>query len=293
MGDFEITSHRDTLDVPDPQGRKYLRQLTLETLKTGDLKVPEFEIFYNDNQNPNAVMASVKTAAIPIAVQTSISDADNPTKFRDIKNVVFLDEPAAASSSPWGLVAAISGLGIAGVVGLFGLSRFWKRLTPKQRALRALDDLFASGLLLSKDSKLVYEQATQILRTFIESQFDFPATRQTTAEFLFAVRSDQRLGDQLQQQLKQFLESADMVKFAGLSCSLEVLKTAIDNARQFVLQADEQRIAAAKQQRSESPNKREKVNETFARPAASGIPAKTDIANTNIHNSSSLQRETV
>ena len=263
IGDFEITGHRDTLDVPAAQGRKFQRQLTLETLKSGELNVPEFEVFFKDNQNPDAAMASVKTAPIPIAVQTSISEAENPSEFRDIKNVVFLDEPATAGSVPWGIFAAVGGLGIAGVTGLVVASRFWKRLTPKQRALQALDQLSGSGMLERQDSKLIYEKATQILRTFIESQFDFPATRQTTDEFLVAVHSDRRLSDPLQQRLKQFLESADMVKFAGLSCSPEVLKTAIDNARQFVLQADEQRIAAAKQQRSESPRKQEEANKTF------------------------------
>ena len=293
IGDFEVTGHRDTLDVPDPEGRKFQRQLTLETLKTGELNVPGFEIFFKDLQDPDAVMASVKTAAIPIAVQTSIADSENPSEFRDIKNVVFLDEPAAASSMPWGIVATIGGLGIAGVGGFFGLRRFFKRLTPKQRALQSLDQLFASGLLLRQDSKLVYESATQILRTFIESQFDFPATRQTTDEFLVAVKSDRRLSLQLQQQLKQFLESADMVKFAGLSCSPEVLKSAIDNARQFVLQADDQRIAAAKQQRSESTKTQEQVDKTFVIPASNKISASAGAADINNAQSSSLQKETV
>ena len=294
VGDFEITGHRDTLDVPDAEGRKYQRQLTLETLKTGDLNVPEFEVFFKDSENPDAAMASVTTAAIPIAVQSSITDAENPSQFRDIKNVVFLDEPATASSMPWGMIATIGGLGIAGVVGLFGLGRFWKQLSPKQRALKELDQLSASDLVLKQDSKLVYENATQILRKFIESQFDFPATRQTTEEFLVAVNADRRLGEQLQERLKQFLESADMVKFAGLACSPDLLRSAIDNARQFVVQADEQRIAAAKQQSVDSPDKHTQDNETFVVPPSSGIPAKAATANNNqFHNSSSMQKETV
>ena len=253
-GDFEITNHRDTMDVPSPEGRTYQRQLTLETLKTGQLNVPAFEVFYKDNQAQNAdsAMAAVTTTAIPITVQTAITGADNPSQFRDIKNVVFLDEPATAGSMPWGTVATFGGVGLFGIMGFFVLSRFWKRLTPKQHALRALDQLSESGSLASSDSKFVYEETTQILRTFIESQFEFPATRQTTEEFLAAVNVDRRLGETLQQRLKRFLESADMVKFAGLSCSESVLFEAIDNARQFVLQTDEQRIASAKQQRAQS-----------------------------------------
>ena len=293
VGDFEITDHRDTLDVPSNEGRKFQRQLTLETLKTGELSVPEFEVFFKDNQKSNAAMTAVKTTPIAITVQTAITSNENPSEFRDIKNVVFLDEPAIASSTPWGLFATVGGLGLAGVVGLFVASRFKKRLTPKQQALQSLDKLFASGLLVRQDSKLVYENATQILRTFIESQFDFPATRQTTAEFLTAVKSDQRLGEQLQQQLKQFLESADMVKFAGLSCSPDMLKAAIDNARQFVLQADEDRIIAAKRQRVDSRNKHPKPSENLIE-LSNETQVKACLTNPdNLHNESSLQKETV
>ena len=278
-GDFEITSHRDTLDVPSPEGRKYQRQLMLETLKTGALNVPEFEVFFKDNQNAGGAMASVKTAVIPITVQTAITAADNPSQFRDIKNVVFLDQPNVAGSLPWGTIATLGGLGLFGGVGFIVLSRYWKRLTPRQRALRALSQLSESESLTSADSKFVYEETTQILRTFIESQFDFPATRQTTEEFLAVVNADRRLDETLQQRLKQFLESADMVKFAGLSCSASVLAEAIDKAQQFVLQADEQRIASAKQQ----------ANNQFVVPPLGGLPAKASTTNT----SSSLQKETV
>ena len=281
VGDFEITNHQDTFDVPSPQGRKYQRSLTLETLTTGELNVPEFEIFFKENHTPDAAMETLKTPVIPITVQSSISTADNPSEFHDIKNVVFLDEPATTSSVPWGLFAALGGLGGVGVLGLVVANRFWKKLTPKQRALRSLDQLDESGSLSSHDSKLIYEQATQILSTFIEDQFDFPATRQTTEEFLVAVKSDRRLSEPLQNQLMRFLESADMVKFAGLSCSPEVLKAAIDNARQFVLQADQQRIAAAKQQPSS------RVKETPVREISATAP------NANISYSSSLEKETV
>ena len=293
-GDFEITDHRDTLDVPSAHGRKYQRQLTLETLKTGQLNVPEFEIFFKDNQNPDAAMESVKTDAIPINVQTSIVGEDNPSEFRDIKNVVFLDEPATANSMPWGLIAAVGGLGITGVLGLGVARRFWKNLTPKQQALRALDQLTETGSMSIQDSNLVYEQVTQILRTFIESQFDFPATRQTTDEFLASVNTDQRLNDPLQHRLKQFLESADMVKFAGLSCSPDMLTNAINNARQFVLQADEQRLAAAKQQRKESPDEKEQIIEAIVVPSSSQFFIEAGATKTNnVHKSSSLQKETV
>ena len=172
------------------------------------------------------------------------------------------------------------------------LNRFRKRLTPKQRALRAFDQLLESGSGGNSDPKFVYEKTTQILRTFIESQFDFPATRQTTEEFLAAVKVDRRLGDGLQQRLKRFLDSADMVKFAGLFCNESDLADAINKARQFVLQADEQRIASAKQERVESRTQRQQTNDKFAVPLSGGITAEAGTTN-NYNNSSSLQKETV
>ena len=293
VGDFEIVSLGDTIDVPLAEGRKYQRQLTLETLKTGKLIVPAFEVFFENNETKNAddALASVKTASIPITVQTAITSTDNPSQFRDIKHVVFIDEPTTANSTPWNVIAIFGGLGIAGTMGLVVLNRFWKQLSPQQRALQALDQLCESGLLANSDSKFVYEETTQILRTFIESQFDFPATRQTTEEFLAAVNADRRLAQPLQQRLKQFLESADIVKFAGLCCSETVLAEAVDQARQFVLQSDQQRIAAAELARIKSPTKQQPHNNNaIVVPTSERMPAKDQSLNIN---HSSLQKETV
>ena len=267
VGEFEVVSHRDTLDIPTVDGRKNIRQLTLESLQAGALTLPEFEVYFADRRGEEAEFATVNTNAIPIVVESSITDLDDPTDFRDLKNVVFLDEPVNAKPIAWGVWAMIGALGMTGFVGFVLVGKFLRRLSPKQRALRALDQLSDSESLSRCDSKLVYEETTRVLRTFIESQFEFPATRQTTEEFLQAVGSDSRLEDALQDRLGRFLDSADLVKFAGLSCSKEVLCNAIEMARQFVLDAKEQRNAA------------EKPDRTDAGCASNPVPARGDQLN--------------
>ena len=288
VGLFEITNHRDTFDVPTSQGRKYVRELTLETLQTGQASIPQFEIFYK-NKNESSQWASVKTETIPVTVQSAIGEVDNPTQFRDIKSVVFLEEPSTAAGISWAMWGFAGLLGGAGVLGFVLVSRFWKRLSPKQRALRSLDEVLCSPSFSRGDTKFVYQQTTQVLRTFIESQFEFPATRQTTEEFLASVHSDHRLDGTLQQRLEGFLKSADMVKFAGLACSPDVLQTAVDSARNFVLQADEQRIAANKKKLPEMEIKSAPVEVLSSRGITPGI-ASSDSAT---FNRSSLQKETI
>ena len=265
VGSFEITGHRDTLDVPSKQGRKFIRKLSLESLQAGELTIPEFEVYFADRRGEKTEFATAKTQSIPITVQTSITEADQPTHFRDLKNVVFLEEPTNPKSIPWGFWSIVSGTSFFGIVGFILIGRFWKRLSPKQRALRDLDQLSQAESLSRGDSKLVYEETTRILRTFIEVQFDLPATRQTTGEFLLAVQSDHRIDDSLRERLERFLESADIVKFAGLSCPTEVLREAINKARQFVLRADELRMASLKQshktsERQEATHQKKETN---------------------------------
>ena len=252
VGPFEVTDQHDVFDVPTAQGRKYIRQLTLETLQTGDSTIQPFEISYKGEKSSE--WASAKTNPIPITVESAITEADNPAQFRDLKNVVFLDEPTTASATPWATLVLVGLTAGVGLLGLIVLNRFRKRLSFKQMALRSLDEILRSESILRGDTKFVYEETTQVLRTFIESQFEFPATRQTTEEFLASVNSDPRLDNVLQQRLEQFLVSADMVKFAGLAYSPNVLQKAIDSARQFVLQADEQRIAATKNNAGSLPS---------------------------------------
>ena len=243
VGNFEVTDHRDVFDVPTDQGRKYTRRMTIETLQTGQQTIPVFEIAYRDRGDAASEIETVRTTAIPITIESAITTADQPTEFRDLKNVVFLDQPATSGSTPWWIWAIGGTFALTGPLGFVFIRKLLKGTTPKQRALKSLEQLDVGG----GDADVIYAETTQILKTFIERQFNFPATRQTTDEFVTAVQSDSRLDEGIKDRFEQFLAAADLVKFSGASCTPAMLQEAIDRARQFVLIADEQRTVAMKQ----------------------------------------------
>ena len=229
--------------------------------------MPEFEVFFKDSGNSrrrngvNVKLQRPSRSQCKVRSQTPTTRANFATSSTWFSWTIQqrLVQCHGGLSQPSAVLELLDPVGLVGWV----RSVLETTVTPKQRALKELDELSASELLSSKDSKLVYENATRILSKFIESQFDFPATRQTSEEFLVAVNSDQRFNEPLQKQLRKFLESADMVKFAGLSCSSEAVEICDRQCSAVCRQADEQRIAATKQPPVDSPREQNSITKTF------------------------------
>ena len=66
------------------------------------------------------------------------------------------------------------------------------------------------------DTEQIYVRLVSILRTFVHWQFGISAPRLTTDEFLHAMQADDRLTAEIRAQLKELLNLADLVKFAGM-----------------------------------------------------------------------------
>jgi len=88
-------------------------------------------------------------------------------------------------------------------------------IPPWDRALGQLAE--ARQLIIDGRSLLYMERAAQILRSYIESRFAIPSTRQTTAEFFAALKASETPDlMHYQVELRHCLEQADMAKFAHL-----------------------------------------------------------------------------
>ena len=125
---------------------------------------------------------------------------------------------------PPGTVLLTVFLVLLAIAGIFGIARLarrarravqLKRMSPRERALRELDELLGAGLIESNQAKEFYVRLTMIVRQYIERQHSVRAPEQTTEEFLAAVSEDPRFGHDIVLRLKAFLEAADLVKFAA------------------------------------------------------------------------------
>jgi hypothetical protein len=109
-----------------------------------------------------------------------------------------------------------------------------RRQTPEEIAKAALDRLLADNLPAQGLIKEFYVRLTGIVRQYVEDTTGIRAPDQTTEEFLRDVRSRAVFPPERSARLAEFLEAADMVKYAGQQPEEGQIAQAIDRAHEFV-----------------------------------------------------------
>jgi hypothetical protein len=126
-----------------------------------------------------------------------------------------------------------------------------RRLSPRERAFAELDQLLNRRLLEQGLFKDFYIELTQVVRRYIERTHGIRAPEQTTEEFLAAAERHPRFTPAVIARLRDFLQSADLVKFAGRETDIDVADGAVRTARAYI----EQDAAAVRQAAPETVGK--------------------------------------
>lgn len=93
--------------------------------------------------------------------------------------------------------------------------RFVKKMLPHQTALKEINRIKKEKLVTSEDQKEYYTALTDTFRKYLQDRFGFNAMEMTSAEIIQCLREE---GDQEKiEELRQLLETADLVKFAKYS----------------------------------------------------------------------------
>ena len=112
------------------------------------------------------------------------------------------------------------------------------RMSPIERAYYELDRLLKKGLPGRGLYKDFYVELTMVVRRYVERKYGVKAPNMTTQEFLgeLARRADDATVAQIggSAALKEFLESADLVKFAGVEATPEMADSATGKARSYL-----------------------------------------------------------
>ncbi|MBQ8126612.1 MAG: hypothetical protein IJ173_12170 [Kiritimatiellae bacterium] len=137
------------------------------------------------------------------------------------------------------LVAALVVAGLVALARLLVRRVKEHRMSPIERAWAELDRLIRKGLPGRGKYKDFYVELTMVVRRYVQRKYGIRAPHLTTEEFLREFRSDD---------LRAFLESADMVKFAGVEATPEMADEATAAARTY-LTGDSQ-AAAGKEVRA-------------------------------------------
>ena len=109
------------------------------------------------------------------------------------------------------------------------------RMSPVERAFYELDKLVQRDLPGQGLYKDFYVELTMVVRRYIRRQYGVRAPNLTTEEFLRAAVADPSFPQTSVTELKAFLESADLVKFAGLEATSEMAAGATGKARNYLM----------------------------------------------------------
>jgi hypothetical protein len=108
-------------------------------------------------------------------------------------------------------------------------------VAPIQEAMQRLKELDEKQLLQQNKIKIYYSELTDIVRTYIEKDIKIPALESTTNELIetiidFNESSKLGISKETIKQLKEVLESADLVKFAKSKPIIEEILNNTQNA---------------------------------------------------------------
>ena len=108
------------------------------------------------------------------------------------------------------------------------------RMSPIERAMLELDRLLKKGLPGRGRYKDFYIELTMVVRRYIQRRHAVRAPNLTTDEFLRAAAENPAFTREAIAELKNFLESADMVKFAGVEATPEMADSATGKAKDYL-----------------------------------------------------------
>lgn len=236
MGEFLI---RDFYEPP-PQtsnGNQVLRQVyTLEPQSAGTLLLRPMTVTFLDNR-PDGDGQSHEVTTEPLKVEVSTMFGEGVPSLLDLQPAerpVPLPEPVN-----WQVWAWLAGGGMVLLALLWFAARRLKKerpvmvRSPQELATEELNELLASGLS-GTDVKEFFVQLTGVVRRYIERSTGVRAPEQTTEEFLREVSTTTLFSETDRSRLTGFLESADLVKFAGFRPEADAIADSTERARQFI-----------------------------------------------------------
>ena len=107
------------------------------------------------------------------------------------------------------------------------------RMSPIERAWVELDRLIRKGLPGRGRYKDFYVELTMVVRRYVQRKYGVKAPHLTTEEFLRNNRINELANNRIDE-LRNFLESADLVKFAGVEATPEMADDATASARTYL-----------------------------------------------------------
>ena len=237
LGEFVIRDFHEPIPKR-ADGYRILQQIyTLEPTRAGPISVAPISVrFVDDRPDGDGSEHTVETEALTLNIATIVpSEAPSLNDLRPPAPPLELPEDRMAFAWLWAIC------GIMLLVGGYLMVRRRRmakqkaepQLSPQELANRELRALI-SRKLSETDVKAFFVELTGIVRRYIERSTGVRAPEQTTEEFLREVNANNLFPHETNARLGAFLESADLVKFAGYQPDQEGIKQGTLRAKQFI-----------------------------------------------------------
>jgi hypothetical protein len=237
LGGFVIRDFREPLPRIS-NGREVIQQIyKLEPTETGKLRIDPISVRFSDRR-PSGDGRTHTIETEPLTVEVTSLVGDKAPSLGDLRPAAGpIGLPSRLARWLWA-IAAVVAAALAAAWWLWRRSRRAKAasavvLSPEELANMELDKLIESKLA-DRDVKQFYVEVTSIVRRYIERTTGVHAPEQTTEEFLREISRAQTFGRDECSRLRDFLESADLVKFAAHQPRGDDIAESIRRARLFV-----------------------------------------------------------
>jgi hypothetical protein len=160
-------------------------------------------------------------------------DRDAPRSVSDIETL-----PDLPPGTPWRYLGPGVATALVAVLVLCWCWRHRQRAAPAQTATEAaLADLHELDVPNPVPGDMA--RLADILRAFLERRLELSGTRQTSSELIGELRRTGGLSDSTLERIGFVLSRCDLVKFAGLTPSIEECQALVVSARECVIQVGE------------------------------------------------------
>jgi hypothetical protein len=219
-------------------GRQTVEQiLTLEPTRAGRLKIDPIRVAFTDGR-PKGDGRRHELETEPLSIEITSALGERTPSLADLRPPAGpFDLADGAHLGRWLFVAAIVA---AAAIGWWLRHRRHREIAVAEKVLSheelanaELDRLVESGLA-ERDVKQFYVELTGIVRRYIEFATGVRAPEQTTEEFLREISRANTFGRDACAKLRDFLEAADLVKFAALRPGSDASAESVRRARTFI-----------------------------------------------------------
>lgn len=238
VGDFLV---RDYSERPPEAGGGNVRRFRyqLEPAHAGKHLIRSVSIAFVDRrENSEARGEPARIETDPLEVNVTSEWGEEAPDLANLEPMLPPQPISQVSATGWWVAAASAGVLAVLVTGLMRRRRRRtfepRRQSPEEIAHAELVKLLAEDLPKYGRIKDFYLRLTGIVRRYIEDTTTIRAPEQTTEEFLRDLRSRAIFSPERSARLAEFLEAADMIKYAGQQPQSGQIEEAISRAHEFV-----------------------------------------------------------